>query len=154
MFLEDENSEARPWFQRFFQRGRMAFVGLLACAAMLIGLAATARAETVPTQSSGAAAIVLPLAAAPAAGDPIPPSRPATSVTVDLMPTASTPLAAPRLVTNPTGMTLPRTETLSDRYILLGLMMVCFAAMAAGSLALWRRSLKELSRAESGRRHA
>ncbi|PPJ46023.1 hypothetical protein C0075_09935 [Rhizobium sp. KAs_5_22] len=154
MFLEDENSEARPWFQRFFERGRVAFVGLFACAAMLIGLAATARAETLPPQPAGNAAIVLPLAATPDAADRVQPSEHTTSVTVDPMPTASTPIIAPRLVGTPTGPTLPQAETLSDRYILLGLMMVCFAAMAAGSLALWRRSLKELFRAESGRRRA
>lgn len=152
MFLEDESSEARPWFQRFFERGRVAFVGLFACAAMLIGLAATARAETVQAQPPGNAAIVLSLAAAPDASDQVQPSQPATAVTVDPMPTASTPIVAPRLVSTPTGLALPRAETLSDRYILLGLMMVCFAAMAAGSLALWRRSLKELFRAETGRR--
>lgn len=152
MFLEDENSEARPWFQLFFERGRMAFVGLFACAAMLIGLAATARAETLPPQPAGNTAVVLPLAAAPDAEGKAQAFKRAPSVAVDPMPTASTPLAAPRLVTNPTGLTLPRAETLSDRYILLGLMMVCFAAMAAGSLALWRRSLKELFRAETGRR--
>ncbi len=154
MFLEDENSEARPWFQRFFERGRVAFFGLFACAAMLIGLAATARAETVPPQPAGSAAIVLPMAPARDAGGRAQPSEPATSVAVDPMPTASTPIIAPRLVGTPTGPTLPQAETLSDRYILLGLMMVCFAAMAAGSLALWRRSLKELFRAETGRRRA
>ncbi|MBC7150448.1 MAG: hypothetical protein H5U22_13780 [Rhizobium sp.] len=154
MFLEDENSEARPWFQLFLERGRMAFVGLFACAVMLIGLAATARAESLPPQPTGDAAIVLPLAAAPDVEGEAQASKPAPLVTVDPMPTASTPLAASHLVTNPTGLTLPRTETLSDRYILLGLMMVCFAAMAAGSLALWRRSLKELFRAETGRRRA
>lgn len=154
MFLEDENSEARPWFQLFLERGRMAFVGLFACAVMLIGLAATARAETLPPQPAGDAAITRPLAAAPDAEGEAQAAKPAPAVTLDPMPTGSTPLAAPRLVTNPTGQTLPRTETLSDRYILLGLMMVCFAAMAAGSLALWRRSLKELFRAETGRRRA
>lgn len=154
MFLEDENSEARPWFQRLFQRGRMAFVGLFACAAMLIGLAATARAETVPPQAPGSAAIVLPMAPAPDAGDQVHSSQPSKPVTVDPMSTASTPIVAPRLVAMPTGLGLPQAETLSDRYILLGLMMVCFAAMAAGSLALWRRSLKELFRAETGRRRA
>ncbi|MBA3039274.1 MAG: hypothetical protein KJ670_10185 [Alphaproteobacteria bacterium] len=154
MFLEDENSEARPWFQLFLERGRMAFVGLFACAVMLVGLAATARAETLPPQPAGETAIALPLAAAPDAEGEAQAANPAPAVTLDPMPTGSTPLAAPRLVTNPAGLTLPRTETLSDRYILLGLMMVCFAAMAAGSLALWRRSLKELFRAETGRRRA
>lgn len=150
MFLEDENSEARPWFQLFLERGRMAFVGLFACAIMLIGLAATARAEALPPQPAGETAIALPLAAAPDAEGKAQAFDPA--VIVDPMPTASTPLAAPRLVTNPTGRTLPQTETLSDRYILLGLMMICFAAMAAGSLAIWRSSLKELFRAETDRR--
>ncbi|MBC7313504.1 MAG: hypothetical protein H5U11_13510, partial [Rhizobium sp.] len=45
-------------------------------------------------------------------------------------------------------------ETLADRYILLGLMMLCFAAMAAGSLALWRSSLKELLRVQAKRHDA
>lgn len=152
MFLEDENSEARPWFQLFLERGRMAFVGLFACAVMLIGLAATARAETSPPRPAGETAIALPLAAAPDAEGKAQAAKPAPAVIVDPMPTASTPLAAPRLMTNPTGRTLPQTETLSDRNILLGLMMICFAAMAAGSLAIWRSSLKELFRAETDRR--
>lgn len=47
---------------------------------------------------------------------------------------------------------LPQTATLADQRILLGLMMLCFAAMAAGGLALWRRSLKDLMSAAGTRR--
>ena len=158
MFLEDEDSEARPWLQRLFQRGRMTFVGMFACAAMLVGLAATAHAETSPQHRPSAAALASQTSSSQDAGQNngqrLQLSSPATSIAVDPMPTASTPIVAPHLATNPTGLTMPRTETVSDRYILLGLMMLCFAAMAAGSLALWRRSLKELLRAESGRRRA
>lgn len=158
MFLDDEDSEARPWLQRLFQRGRMTFVGMFACAAMLVGLAATAHAETSPQHLPGAAALAAQASPSQDAGkntgQPSQLSSPAAPIAVDPMPTASTPIVAPHLATNPNGLTMPRTETLSDRYILLGLMMLCFAAMAAGSLALWRRSLKELFRAESGRRRA
>lgn len=124
MFLEDDISKARPWFHRIVRHGRLAFVAMLASTAMLIGLAATAHAGTAP----------------PPAAEPL--------VAVDTMTTASTPAIAPLLITSSIRLPLLQTETLADRYILLGLMMLCFAAMAAGSLALWRSSLKALLNVE------
>lgn len=140
MFLEDENSEARPWFHTFFQRGRMALVGMVACTAMLTALAATAHAASPPQPMTSAAAVE---ERALSAGEQ---QHVAPQIAVDPMPTASTPLVAPLIPSSSGTLILPSTETLSDRYILLGLMMLCFAAMTAFSLALWRRSLKEMLR--------
>lgn len=120
MFPEDDISHARPWFHRIVQRGRLVFFGMLANTTMLTGLAAAAHAAAAST---------------PAAE---------SLHSVDPMATASTPVVAPLLITHPIRLPYFATETLADRYILLGLMMLCFAAMAAGSLALWRRSLKEM----------
>lgn len=143
MFLEDESSEARPWFHTLFDRGRMALLGMVACTAMLTALATTAHAAA---PQHGPAPFLQSEAASDAE-----PTQLALSVAVDPMPTASTPLAAPLIATASGTVVLPPNDTLSDRYILLGLMMLCFAAMTAGSLALWRRSLKELLRTTPGR---
>lgn len=144
MFLEDESSEARPWFHTLFDRGRMALLGMVACTAMLAALATTAHAAA-PQQHGQA-----PLVQSEAARD-LEPTQHALSVAVDPMPTASTPLSAPRIAASGPAV-LPANDALSNRYILLGLMMLCFAAMTAGSLALWRRSLKEMLRTTTGRR--
>ena len=130
MFLDDDIAKARPWFDRIIQGGRLAFFAMLAATVLLIGIAADARAETT---------------AAPATQ---------TLATIDPMTTASTPVVAPLLTTSALRFPLLQTETLADRYILLGLMMLCFAAMAAGSLALWRSSLKELLRVQAKRHDA
>lgn len=128
MFLDDDIAKARPWFDRIIQGGRLALFAMLAATVLLIGIAADAQAETT---------------AAPATQ---------TLATIDTITTASTPVVAPLLTTSALRLPLLQTETLADRYILLGLMMLCFAAMAAGSLALWRSSLKELLRVQA-RRH-
>ncbi|MBW8322530.1 MAG: hypothetical protein K0M49_09365 [Arenimonas sp.] len=131
MFLDDDIAKARPWFDRIIQGGRLALFAMLAAAVLLIGVAADAQAGTT--------------AAAPATQ---------TLATVDPMTTASTPIVAPLLTTSPLRLPVLQTETLADRYILLGLMMLCFAAMAAGSLALWRSSWKELLKSQAKRRDA
>lgn len=130
MFLDDDIAKARPWFGRIIQGGRLALFAMLAATVLLIGVAADARADTT---------------AAPATQ---------TLATIDPVTTASTPVVAPLLTTSPLRFPLLQTETLADRYILLGLMMLCFAAMAAGSLALWRSSLKELLRIQAKRHDA
>lgn len=130
MFLDDDIVKARPWFDRIIQGGRLALFAMLAATVLLIGIAADAQAETT---------------AAPATQ---------TLATIDPMTTASTPVIAPLLTTSALRFPLLQTETLADRYILLGLMMLCFAAMAAGSLALWRSSLKELLRVQAKRHDA
>lgn len=130
MFLDDDIVKARPWFDRIIQGGRLALFAMLAATVLLIGIAADAQAETT---------------AAPATQ---------TLATIDPMTTASTPVVAPLLTTSALRSPLLQTETLADRYILLGLMMLCFAAMAAGSLALWRSSLKELLRVQAKRHDA
>lgn len=130
MFLDDDIVKARPWFDRIIQGGRLALFAMLAATVLLIGIAADAQAETT---------------AAPATQ---------TLATIDPMTTASTPVVAPLLTTSALRFPLLQTETLADRYILLGLMMLCFAAMAAGSLALWRSSLKELLRVQAKRHDA
>ncbi|SSC71269.1 unnamed protein product [Ciceribacter sp. T2.26MG-112.2] len=130
MFLDDDIAKARPWFDRIIQGGRLALFAMLAATVLLIGIAADAQAETT---------------AAPAAQ---------TLATIDPMTTASTPVVAPLLTTSALRFPLLQTETLADRYILLGLMMLCFAAMTAGSLALWRSSLKELLRVQAKRHDA
>lgn len=131
MFLDDDIAKARPWFDRIIQGGRLALFAMLAAAVLLIGVAADAQAGTT--------------AAAPATQ---------TLATVDPMTTASTPIIAPLLTTSPLRLPVLQTETLADRYILLGLMMLCFAAMAAGSLALWRSSWKELLKSQAKHRDA
>ena len=130
MFLDDDVAKARPWFDRIIQGGRLALFAMLAATALLAGVSADAQAGT---------------AAAPAAQ---------TLATVDPMTTASTPVVAPLLTTSALGFPLLQAETLADRHILLGLMMLCFAAMAAGSLALWRSSLKEVLRIQAQRHDA
>ena len=130
MFLDDDVAKARPWFDRIIQGGRLALFAMLAATALLAGVAAEAPAGT---------------AVAAAAQ---------TLATVDPMTTASTPVVAPLLTTSSLGFPLLQAETLADRYILLGLMMLCFAAMAAGSLALWRSSLKEVLRIQAKRHDA
>ena len=132
MFLDADIAKARPWFDRIIQGGRLALFAMLAATVLLIGVAADANAGTAA-------------AAAPATQ---------TLVTVDPMTTASTPILAPLLTTSPLRLPLLHTETLADRYILLGLMMLCFAAMAAGSLALWRSSWKELLKSQAKRHDA
>lgn len=126
MFLDDDIAKARPWFDRIIQGGRLALFAMLAVAVLLVGVAADANAGTT---------------AAPPATQSL--------VTVDPMTTASTPIVAPLLTTSPLRLPALHTETLADRYILLGLMMLCFAAMAAGSLALWRSSWKELLKSQA-----
>ena len=131
MFLDDDVAKARPWFDRTIQGGRLALFAMLAATALLAGVAAEAQAGT---------------AAAPTAQ---------TLAAVDPMTTASTPVVAPLLTTSALGFPLLlQAETLADRHILLGLMMLCFAAMAAGSLALWRSSLKEVLRIQAQRHDA
>ncbi|GEO83902.1 MULTISPECIES: hypothetical protein [Alphaproteobacteria] len=153
MFLDDESSEARPWFQRMVQRGRIAFVGMFACTAILISLAANAHAGATPP-SDAPAAVAAPIQTEPSGGGFVPTSHPSDELAVDPMATASTPISAPLLLSSSSPLSQPGKPMLSDRYILLGLLMLCFAAMAAGSLALWRRSLKEILRAEDKRHHA
>lgn len=130
MFLDDDIAKARPWFDRIIQGGRLALFAMLAATVLLIGIAADAQAETTAAQATQ------------------------TLATIDPMTTASTPVVAPLLTTSALRLPLLQTETLADRYILLGLMMLCFAAMAAGSLALWRSSLKELLRVQAKRHDA
>lgn len=68
------------------------------------------------------------------------------------MAAAPTPTAAGLIAKTAAGVSLPQTATLADQRILLGLMMLVFSVMAAGGLALWRRSWKEIVRAEVRRR--
>lgn len=75
-----------------------------------------------------------------------------TAALVDRIAAAPTAKAAGIIAQNAASVTLPQTATLADRHILLGLMMLAFALMAAASLALWRRLMKDVVHAEAGRR--
>ncbi|HCL65045.1 MAG TPA: hypothetical protein DIC56_09445 [Rhizobium sp.] len=78
--------------------------------------------------------------------------REAGLVATSPMSTASTSTTAEFLTGDERGFELPRVSGLADRRIVMGIIMVCFAVMAAAGLSLGRRSLKDMIQAEDRRR--
>lgn len=78
--------------------------------------------------------------------------REAALVATSPMSAASTSTTAELLAGDERGFELPQISGLADRRILMGIIMVCFAVMAAAGLSLGRRSLKDMIQAEDRRR--
>lgn len=78
--------------------------------------------------------------------------REAALVATSPMSAASTSTTAEFLAGDKRGFELPQVSGLADRRILMGIIMVCFAVMAAAGLSLGRRGLKDMIQAEDRRR--
>ncbi len=78
--------------------------------------------------------------------------REAALVATSPMSAASTSTTAEFLAGDERGFELPQVSGLADRRILMGIIMLCFAVMAAAGLSLGRRSLKDMIQAEDRRR--
>ncbi|MFA7414532.1 MAG: hypothetical protein WC048_08610 [Rhizobium sp.] len=78
--------------------------------------------------------------------------REAALVAASPMSTASTSTTAEFLARDARGFELLQVSGLADRRILMGIIMLCFAVMAAAGLSLGRRGLKDMIQAEDRRR--
>lgn len=89
----------------------------------------------------------------PANGRPLNPAIWEKSEAAEMeMLAAPTPAAAKLVAQSAAQVALPQTATLADRHILIGLLMLLFAAMATATLALWRRGIRDLMQSMA-RRH-